>query len=95
MLGKKKKALKKNMAILACLALVSLVLPDFSYATDSSSKETPDPTTSSSWLERNLLISIVSADPLLDVLASSNQDPSSPRNVQGNSTSKKTPNSGD
>ncbi len=94
----KKKSFKKNMAILACLALVSLFAPDIIHAgSDSSSEKSGESTTSASWLARNLLISTVSVDIIMNGLTTSNpdqNDQSAPRNIQGNSKSKKKPKSG-
>lgn len=94
----KKKSLKKSMAILASVALVSLFLPGLSHAgPDSSSPGSDESTTSPSWLARNLLISAVSLDIIMNGLTISNpdqNDESAPRNVQGNSKSKKKPKDG-
>jgi hypothetical protein len=87
----KKSFLKKNMAILACIALVSLFLPDLTFAgpdTPSKKKDT-DSATSMSGAAQNFFIATVSIDTVTDGLASSG-----PRNVQGNSKSKKKPGEG-
>ncbi|MGD8535568.1 MAG: hypothetical protein PVF66_06920 [Candidatus Aminicenantes bacterium] len=93
----KKQSMKKNMAILACLALVSLFLPGITHAGSDSSDKSDNSTTSASWLARNLLISTVSVDNIMNGLITSNPDQngqSDPRLIQGNSTSKKKPQNG-
>ena len=84
-----KKAFQKNMAILACVALVSLFLP-----ATSSPYETKIPrgeASSTSTIAQNLLYATLSVDLLLDGFDLGQDDESAPRNVQGNSKSKKTP----
>ena len=94
----KKKSLKKSMAILASVALVSLFLPSLSQAgPGSSSSGSDESTTSPSWLARNLLISTVSLDIIMNGLTTSDldqNDEAAPRNIQGNSKSKKKPKDG-
>ncbi len=85
MVAKKKKTFKKNMAILTCGTLVSLFLP----ATSSPSDETSRGPTSPSWIARNFFYATLSVDLLMNGLIDSD-----PRNVQGNSKSKKKPKTG-
>jgi len=80
----KQKALKKNMAIPACILLVSLCLPASLSSSDAKSK---DSTTSMTYYARALLLSTISADLILDGLDTS-------RLIQGNSKSKKKPKEG-
>lgn len=93
MVAKKKKAFKKNMAILTCGTLVSLFLP----ASSSPSDETSRNPTSPSWIARNFFYATLSIEPLMDGLTQAELDqldPSDPRYVEGNSKSKKKPKSG-
>lgn len=84
MFAKKKKAFQKNMAILACVALVSLFLP-----ATSSPYETiilRGYTSPTSTIAQNLLYATLSVDLLLDGLTSSD-----PPTIQGVAKSKKKP----
>lgn len=91
-----KKAFRKNMAILVCVALVSLFLPAI-----SSPYERKIPSDSKSYtytIAKHFLYAKLSIDLLLNGLISSDQsqnDQSYPRNVQGNSISKKKPTNSD
>lgn len=80
----KKKFFKKNMAIPACVILISLCFPASSSPSDKESKES---TTSMTQYARALLLSSISIDLIEDGLDIS-------RSSQGNSTSKKKPQSG-
>jgi hypothetical protein len=89
----KKKSSMKNMAIPACVALVSLFLPSSSSPSDEKSNST----TSSSWYARNFYYATLSVDQLMDGLTQAELDqldPSDPRYVEGNSKSKKKPKTG-
>jgi len=77
----KQKSLKKNMAIPACVLLVSLCLPASLSPSETTSK---DSTTSMTYYARALLLSAISTDLILDGLDTS-------RLIQGNSKSKKKP----
>lgn len=72
------------MAIPACVVLISLCLPATSSPSDKKTKES---TTSMTEYARALLLSSISIDLIKDGLDSS-------RSSQGNSTSKKKPQSG-
>jgi hypothetical protein len=83
-----KKAFKKNMAILACVALVSLFLPAI-----SSPYEVKIPrgyTSSTSTIAQNLLYATLSVELLIDELTQSD-----PPTIQGVAKSKKKPKSRD
>lgn len=84
-----KKAFQKNMAILACVTLVSLFLP----ATSSPYEEkiTRDSTSPMSTIVPSLLYATLTIDLLLDGLDQENTEESVPPTIQGVSKSKKKP----
>lgn len=89
----KKKSFKKNMAILACLALVSLCLPASSSPSDEASK---DSTVSMTYYARALLLSSISVNLIKDEPDEDQNSDYDSRIIQGNSKSKKKPiNGGD
>ena len=88
MFAKKKKAFQKNMAILACVALVSLFLPAISSPYEV--KIPRDSTSPTSTIAQNLLYATLSVDLLLDELTQSD-----PPTIQGVTKSKKKPKSRD
>lgn len=87
----KKKSFKKNMAILACSALVSLFLPTSSSPSDETSK---DSTVSMTYYARALLLSSVSVNLIKNGLDKDQNSDSDSRIIQGNSKSKKKPKNG-
>lgn len=62
MLTKRKKSLRKNIAILMCVAFVFLFLPDVTHSASSSSSKTPKSTDPLSIYSYYLLISNLTAN---------------------------------
>lgn len=87
----KKKSFKKNMAILACSALISLCLPASSSPSDKIPK---DSTVSMTYYARALLLSSISIDLIKDGLDADQNSDSDSRIIEGNSKPKKKPKNG-